>query len=58
MTLHLLAATAAEHGGFNLAPYIAAAIAAGLFTISAVVLRSYRDVSHRTPDRDAPADHH
>ena len=53
MTLTLLAA-AAEHAeeAAGAGPYIAAGIAAGIFLISAIVLRSFRDVSHRGERHD------
>jgi hypothetical protein len=48
MTLTLLAA-AAEHAeeSAGIGPYIAGGIAAAVFLISAIVLRSFRDVAHR-----------
>jgi hypothetical protein len=53
MTLTLLAA-AAEHAeeSAGAGPYIAAGIAAAVFLISAIVLRSFRDVSHRGERHD------
>lgn len=53
MTLTLLAAAGAEHHADpGAGPYIAAGIAAALFIISAIVLRSFRDVSHRGERHD------
>jgi hypothetical protein len=53
MTLTLLAA-AAEHAeeSAGAGPYIAGGIAAAIFLISAIVLRSFRDVSHRGERHD------
>jgi hypothetical protein len=39
-------------GGAGFGPYIAAGIAAAVFIISAVVLRSFRDVAHRSERHD------
>ena len=54
MTLTLLAAAAAEHAeeSAGAGPYIAGGIAAAIFLISAIVLRSFRDVSHRAGRHD------
>jgi hypothetical protein len=53
MTLTLLAA-AAEHAEetAGAGPYIAGGIAAAIFLMSAIVLRSFRDVSHRSGRHD------
>ncbi|GAA3598039.1 hypothetical protein [Agrococcus terreus] len=49
MTLTLLAAAAeAGHHETGPAPFIAGAIAAAVFLVSAIVLRAYRDVSNRS----------
>ena len=52
MTLTLLAAAAAAaeagHNETGPAPFIAGAIAAAVFLVSAIVLRAYRDVSNRS----------
>ncbi|SDS56813.1 hypothetical protein [Agrococcus carbonis] len=49
MHLLLLATAAeAESAGAEFAPYIAGAITASVFIISAIVLRSFRDVAHRS----------
>jgi hypothetical protein len=46
---HLLAAAAeAGSAGAEFAPYIAGAITAAVFIFAAVVLRSFRDVAHRS----------
>ncbi|WP_347753818.1 hypothetical protein [Agrococcus sp. ProA11] len=59
MTLLELATAAAESGETHVTPYIAAGITAAVFIISAIVLRSFRDVSHRSADPFAPgADRH
>lgn len=55
MNVLVLATAAAESGEVNVAPYIAGGIAAAIFIISAVVLRSFRDVVHRSADPVAPA---
>ncbi|WP_405216764.1 hypothetical protein [Agrococcus sp. Ld7] len=55
MTLLELATAAAESGETNITPYIAAGITAAVFLISAIVLRSFRDVAHRNVDPYAPA---
>lgn len=53
MDLLMLATAAhAESDGANLAPYIAAGITAAVLVISAVVLRSFRDVAHRSERHD------
>ena len=53
MTLTLLAAAAEQaEEAAGAGPYIAAAITAGVFIISAIVLRSFRDVSHRGERHD------
>lgn len=57
MNLLVLATAAAESGEANIAPFIAAGITAAIFVVSAVVLRSFRDVSHRRADPMA-ADQH
>ena len=53
MTLTLLAA-AAEHAeeSAGAGPYIAGGIAAAIFIISAIVLRSFRDVAYRAGRHD------
>ena len=49
----MLATTAeAESAGAELAPFIAAGITAAVFIISAIVLRSFRDVAHRSHRHD------
>ena len=59
MNLLVLATTAAESAEVNVAPYIAAGITAAVFLISAIVLRSFRDVAHRSAEPQASAaDHH
>lgn len=58
MTVQLLAAAAeAGHSDPGLAPYIAGAIMAALFAVSAIVVRSFRDVAHRSVDRSADTAH-
>lgn len=53
----LVLANAAEAAseGFNFAPYIAGGITAAVFVISAIVLRSFRDVAHRSAGAEATA---
>ena len=46
--LMLATAAEAESAGAGFAPYIAAGITAAVFVISAIVLRSFRDVAHRS----------
>lgn len=59
MNLLVLATAAeAESAGAGLAPYIAGGITAAVFIISAIVLRSFRDVAHRRQDLSAPVDQH
>lgn len=59
MMLFLLAA-AAETGGHEvgIGPFIAGGIAVAVFTISAIVVRSFRDVSHRSTAGQADATEH
>ncbi|MFA4841141.1 MAG: hypothetical protein WC580_05500 [Agrococcus sp.] len=53
MTLTLLAAAAeAAEESAGVGPYIAGGIAAAVFLISAIVLRSFRDVAHRAGRHD------
>jgi|GEM_PF-6796670 len=53
MTLTLLAAAAEQaEEAAGAGPYIAGGIAAAVFIISAIVLRSFRDVSHRAERHD------
>lgn len=53
MNLLVLATAAeAESAGAGVAPFIAAGITAAVFVISAVVLRSFRDVAHRAERHD------
>lgn len=58
MTLTLLStavlatAAEAESGEAGLAPFIAAGITATVFIVSAIVLRSFRDVAHRSERHD------
>lgn len=54
MTTLTLLAAAAEHAeeAAGAGPYIAGAIAAGVFLMSAIVLRSFRDVAHRGDRHD------
>lgn len=52
-TLTLLAAAAGQaEAGAGIGPYIAAGITVAVFLISAIVLRSFRDVSHRGDRHD------
>lgn len=55
MTMLELATAAAESGETNITPFIAAGITAAVFIVSAIVLRSFRDVAHRNVDPFAPA---
>ncbi|MCH1883391.1 hypothetical protein [Agrococcus sp. ARC_14] len=56
MNLLVLATAAeAESAGAEVAPFIAAGITAAVFLISAIVLRSFRDVANRRADAQAPA---
>ncbi|GEK81536.1 hypothetical protein [Agrococcus baldri] len=50
--LVLATAAEAESAGAGFAPFIAAGITAAVFIISAVVLRSFRDVAHRSTRHD------
>ncbi|WP_413320411.1 hypothetical protein AA0Z99_06035 [Agrococcus sp. 1P02AA] len=52
MNLLHLATAAAESAEVELAPYIAGGIAAAVFLISAIVVRSFRDVAHRSVRHD------
>lgn len=54
LTSALLEASLEAEGdaGAGFGPYIAAGITAAVFIISAVVLRSFRDVAHRSERHD------
>lgn len=53
MNLLVLATAAeAESAGAGFAPFIAAGITAAVFLFSAIVLRSFRDVAHRSARHD------
>ncbi|WP_159433612.1 hypothetical protein [Agrococcus sp. Marseille-P2731] len=57
MDLLMLATAAhAESAEANIAPYIAGGIAAAVFLIAAIVLRSFRDVAHRSARHDVHGD--
>lgn len=64
MTLTFLSATAlaaaaaaTESEGSELGSFIAAGIAAAVFLLAAIVLRSFRDVAHRTAGDVHGSDH-
>ena len=50
--LMLATAAEAESASAGFTPYIAAGITAAVFVISAIVLRSFRDVAHRSVRTD------
>ncbi len=52
-----LAAAAAAESESELGAYIAGGIAAAVFLVSAIVLRSFRDVAHRAPGDVHGSDH-